>query len=112
VTKLVRLATRAGLVMTAGRRSVRPGGRVALRGRLKGGRIPRRGVLVSLQGAQPGFGWRTFKTVRAKHGRFRSSYRFVRATPGTTVRFRATVREQAGYPWATGRSRPVRVRIR
>jgi hypothetical protein len=112
VTKLVRLATRAGLVMTTGRRSVRPGGRVALRGRLKGGRIPRRGVLVSLQGSQPGFGWRTFKTVRAKHGRFRGSYRFVRATPGTTVRFRATVREQAGYPWATGRSRPVRVRIR
>jgi hypothetical protein len=69
-------------------------------------------VLVSLQGHQRGFGWRTFKTVRAKHGRFKGAYRFVRATPGTAVRFRATVRQQTGYPWAAGRSRPVTVRIR
>jgi hypothetical protein len=112
VTKLVRLKTRAGIAMRASRRSVRPGGRVVFRGRLKGGRIPRRGVLVSLQGAQRGFGWRTFKTVRAKRGTFRGSYRFVRAAPGTSIRFRATVREQAMYPWTTGRSRPVTVRIR
>jgi hypothetical protein len=112
VTKLVRLKTRAGITMRATRRSVRPGGRVRFRGRLKGGRIPRRGVIVSLQGRQRGFGWRTFTTVRAKHGRFRGRYRFVRSAPGTTVRFRATVREQAMYPWTTGRSRPVTVRIR
>ena len=112
VQKLVRMATRAGIAMRAGRRSVRPGGRVRFKGRLKGGRIPRRGVLVSLQGHQRGFGWRTFKTVRAKHGTFKGSYRFVRATPGTALRFRATVRQQTGYPWATGRSRPVTVRIR
>ena len=98
--------------MRAGRRGVRPGGRVTFTGRLKGGRIPRRGVLVSLQGHQRGFGWRTFKTVRASHGRFKGSYRFVRAAPGTPLRFRATVRQQTGYPWATGRSRPVTVRIR
>jgi hypothetical protein len=112
VTKLVRMATRAGLRMRAGRRSVSPGGRVTFTGRLKGGRIPRKGVIVSLQGHQRGFGWRTFRTVRAKHGRFKGSYRFVRATPGTTVRFRASVRQQTGYPWAAGRSRPVTVRIR
>jgi hypothetical protein len=111
-TKLVRLKTRAGVTMRAGRRSVRPGGRVRFHGRLKGGRLPRRGVLVSLQGFQRGFGWRTFKTVRARHGRFKGSYRFVRATSGTRIRFRATVREQATYPWATGRSRPTSVRIR
>jgi hypothetical protein len=112
VTKLVRMATHAGITMRAGRHSVHPGGRVTFKGRLKGGRIPRRGVLVSLQGNQPGFGWRTFKTVRAKHGAFRGSYRFVRATRGARLRFRATVRQQAGYPWATGRSRPQTVRIR
>jgi hypothetical protein len=112
VTKLVRMATRAGIRMRADRRNVQAGGRVRFKGRLKGGRIPRRGVLVSLQGHQRGFGWRTFKTVRAKRGRFKGSYRFVRATPGTAVRFRATVRQQTGYPWAAGRSRPVTVRIR
>ena len=112
ITKLVRLKTRAGVTMRAGRRFVRPGGRVAFRGRLKGGRRPKRGVLVSLQGYQRGFGWRTFKTVREHKGRFTGAYRFVRATSGTRLRFRATVREQATYPWATGRSRPVTVRIR
>jgi hypothetical protein len=112
VQKLVRMATRASVAMRASRHSARPGGRVRFKGRLKGGRIPRRGVLVSLQGHQRGFGWRTFRTVRAKHGRFKGSYRFVRATPGTRVRFRATVRQQAGYPWAAGRSRPQTVRIR
>jgi len=69
-------------------------------------------VLVSLQGFQRGFGWRTFKTVRARHGRFSGGYRFVRAAPGARIRFRATVREQATYPWATGRSRPVSVTVR
>ena len=112
VTKLVRMATRAGIAMRAGRRTVAPGGRVRFKGRLKGGRLPRKGVLVSLQGHQRGFGWRTFRTVRAKHGRFKGSYRFVRAGRGTAVRFRASVRQQAGYPWAAGRSRPVTVRIR
>jgi hypothetical protein len=112
VQKLVRMATRAGLRMRAGRRVVSPGGRVRFTGRLKGGRLPRKGVLVSLQGHQRGFGWRTFRTVRAKHGRFKGSYRFVRSGSGTAVRFRATVRQQAGYPWAAGRSRAVTVRIR
>jgi hypothetical protein len=111
-TKLLRLKTRAGVAMRASKRSVRPGGRVRFRGRLKGGHLPRRGVLVSLEGHQRGFGWRTFRTVRARHGRFTGSYRFVRAVPGTRIRFRATVREQATYPWATGRSRPATVRIR
>jgi hypothetical protein len=111
-TKLLRLKTRAGVAMRASKRRVRPGGRVRFRGRLKGGHLPRRGVLVSLQGYQRGFGWRTFRTVRARHGRFTGSYRFVRAVPGTRIRFRATVREQATYPWATGRSRPATVRLR
>lgn len=111
-TKLLRLKTRAGVSMRANKRRVAPGGRVRFHGRLKGGHLPRRGVLVSLQGYQRGYGWRTFRTVRARHGRFTGSYRFVRATPGTRVRFRATVREQATYPWATGRSRPETVRIR
>jgi hypothetical protein len=111
-TKLVRLKTRAGVTMRASRHRLRPGGRVRFRGRLKGGHLPRRGVIVSLQGYQRGFGWRTFRTVRARHGRFAGSYRFVRAAPGTRIRFRATVREQATYPWATGRSRPTTIRIR
>jgi hypothetical protein len=112
VTRVVRLKTRAGVRMRASKRRVRPGGRVVFRGRLRGGHVPRRGVLVVLQGHQRGFGWRDFRTVRARKGRFASTYRFVRAPAGTTFRFRAVVREQPTYPWAAGRSRPVTVRLR
>jgi hypothetical protein len=111
-TRLLRLKTRAGVTMRANKHRVRPGGRVKFRGRLKGGHLPRRGVIVSLEGYQRGYGWRTFRTVRARHGKFAGSYRFVRASRGERIRFRATVREQATYPWATGRSRPATVRIR
>jgi hypothetical protein len=112
VVKLVRLKTRAGLRMKANKRSVRRGERIVFTGRLKGGFVPRRGVLVVLQGYQSGFGWRSFKTARARHGKFKAMYRPQRAVRGTTLRFRASVREQAGYPWALGRSKSVRVRIR
>ena len=102
MTKLVRLKTRAGVRMRAGRRSVRPGGRVASAGRLQGRPVPRRGVLVSLQGYQRGFGWRTFKTVRATPRPLQAAATASSAPrPGHDAsRFRATVREQAGYPWA------------
>jgi hypothetical protein len=111
VTRTVRMRTRAGVRMRVNRHRVAPGGRVVFRGRLRGGRVPRRGVLVVLQGHQRGFGWRTFKTVRARGGRFRGRYRFVRTAGPATFRFRAVVRAQPAYPWATGRSRPVRVRL-
>jgi hypothetical protein len=112
VTKLVGLRTRAGVRMRANKRRVRRGGRVVFRGRLRGGHVPRRGVLVVLQGHQRGFGWRTFKTVRARHGRFKGVYRFLRASGPARFRFRAVVRQQPTYPWATGRSRPITVRLR
>jgi hypothetical protein len=112
VVKLVRMKSRAGMRFTASRRSVRRGHRVILRGRLKGGHIPNRGVIVVLEGFQRGFGWRSFDTVRSRHGRFKATYRPQRAAAGTVLHFRAVVREQAGYPWATGRSRSVRVRVR
>lgn len=111
-TKLVRLKTRAAVTLRVNTNRVRPGGRVVLRGRLKGGHRPRRGVLISLQGYQRGYGWRTFKTVRERKGRFGTGYRVLRAARGTRLRYRATVREQATYPWATGRSRPVGVSVR
>ena len=113
VVKLVRLKTRAGIRFDGNRRSVGRGEPVRFTGRLRGGRVPRRGVLVVLQGYQRGFGWRTFKTVRARRSRpFRGVYRFVRSSRSGSFRFRAVVREQAGYPFATGRSRSVRVRLR
>ncbi len=101
------LEVRAGVSL-----SIRRRGRVVrLSGRLRGGRLPKRGVLVSLQGKQRGDRWRPFKTVRAKGAKraFSGRYRF---KGGGAFRLRAVVNEQAGYPYSRGTSRARSVRVR
>jgi hypothetical protein len=84
---------------------------VTIRGGAGGGSIPRGGLLVTLQGYQAGFGWRTFRTLRTNgRGRWRTSYRF-RATSGRFA-FRALVPHQGTYPYATTVSRAVGVTVR
>lgn len=112
-TRTVRFSTRAGVRFSVSPGSVRVGRRVRLSGLLRGGHRPGGGVLVTLQGRQAGFGWRSFATVRSgRGGRFATSYRFRSIRRRTTVRFRAIMRQQAGYPYATGRSAERRVRVR
>jgi hypothetical protein len=112
-TRTVRFSTRAGVRLSVTPGSVRVGRRVRLSGLLRGGHRPGGGVLVTLQGRQAGFGWRSFATVRSgRRGRFATSYRFRSIRRRTTVRFRAIMRQQAGYPYATGRSAERRVRVR
>jgi len=109
-TRALRALTRAGVRLRVSRRRVQAGGRVSFAVRLRGRPFPRRRAVVVLQGHQPGFGWRTFATARG-HGRgYRARYRFQRAS-GVSVRVRAVVAGQAGYPYATGRSRAVRIRV-
>ena len=84
---------------------------VTLAGRA-GGVRPRRagGLLVTLQGHQRGWGWRTFRTVRTnRRGAWRTRYRF-RSSSGRFA-FRAIVPRQAGYPYATTTSPAVAVRV-
>jgi hypothetical protein len=112
-TRTVRFSTRAGVRLSVSPGSVRVGRRVRLSGLLRGGHRPGGGVLVTLEGRQAGFGWRSFATVRSgRGGRFATSYRFRSIRRRSTVRFRAVVRQQAGYPYATGRSAERRVRVR
>jgi len=66
-------------------------------------------VLVALQGRQAGSGWRTFRTARARRGRFSARYRFTRTRRATRFQFRAVVRKQIGYPYSTGSSAVRRV---
>ncbi len=105
-TRLVRMSTKAGVRMSARKR----GDTVRFSGRLRGGPKPQSGLLVVLQGYQAGYGWRTFRTARVSGGgRFNTLYRWRTPARGT-FRFRATVREQIGYAYATGRSREIRIR--
>jgi hypothetical protein len=110
-SRALRLAVKARATLRAAR-SVVPSSRprAVFRGRLRGGYVPRRGKLVVLQGRQAGRGWRTIADGRSdRRGRFRLSYRFSGAAGTFSVR--ARVPADAGYPYATGVSRTVRVRV-
>jgi hypothetical protein len=113
VAASVHVGVRASTTFSASRRSVRTGQSVVFRGRLRGQPIPHRGVRVELQALRAD-GWSTFgHTVRANsRGRFRLRYRFTRTRGVQTYEVRARVAEQAGYPFATGISKPLRLHVR
>jgi hypothetical protein len=106
----VRLAVRAGVTLSVRPRQVSSGGTIRLRGRLRAVPATGLGKLVTLQARERGR-WRDFQSARTRRGgRFRARYRF---TPGARGSFplRAVARSDASYPYATGRSQPVRVRV-
>jgi hypothetical protein len=81
---------------------------VRLSGRVGGARIPAGGLLVTLEGYQAGYGWRTFRTVRTgRDGRWSTRYRF-RLAHGR-FGFRAMLPRQGAFPFITSRSRAVTV---
>jgi hypothetical protein len=102
----LRLMVRAGVALTA--RPIESRRAVALVGRLVGRPLPRTRKLVELQARRPGHAWVTARIVRAAlDGRFAARAPLRR--PGR-YELRAVVRAAADYPYATGASRPVRVR--
>ncbi len=100
----------------------RPRLKVGPRFRLRNGQLARfrgklpgphaAGRVVVLQ-ARLGRRWQSFKTARTRiEGRFRARYRFRETTGRRLYRFRAVVREQAGYPYLKGASPVRRVLVR
>ena len=107
------LKARAAGSLRARPRVVRVGRAVMLRGRLKGSR--RGGVPVVLQGKLRGARrFTTFAdTTSSADGAFRGRYRFrTAASRGRTFVFRARIRRAPGFPYETGATRTVRVRVR
>jgi len=85
-------------------RALRRGGAAIVRGRLRGGHVPRGGALVELQ-ARSGRWWVTHLVVRTwSTGRFGG--RLERVQPGRLA-VRARVPRQAGLPFAAGLGRAV-----
>ena len=108
----LKLRTRASATLRASTRRPRLGARLTLRGRL---RRPARGVTVILQGRRVGGGrYTTFAdTTTGRSGRFQVGYRFRDpSSRGHEFRFRAKLRAGKRYPFATGYSRRVTVRVR
>jgi hypothetical protein len=109
----VRLGVRAATSLRVSRHSVVNGEDVAFRGRLRGGRIPASGKLIELQAYARGH-WLTFGTSRAmaRSGRWSFPYRFSATRGSVRYRFRVRIPKEAGYPYETGVSRQVAVKVR
>jgi hypothetical protein len=108
----VSLRVRAGVRLSIRPRAVHNRQAITLRGRLRGGPVPRGGKLVEMQVRFP-TGWRTFATTRAnRRGAFRYRYRFLRSYQPVTYRFRARARHESSYPYETGVSPVIPVRVR
>ncbi len=107
------LRARAAGSLHASSRSIGVGRRLTLRGRLKGFR--RGGVPIVLQGKARGTRkWMTFAdTTSSRRGTFKAGYRFqTGGARGRTFLFRARIRRAPGFPYETGHTRTVRVRVR
>jgi hypothetical protein len=109
----VRLRVRASTSIAIKPRAAITGEYVTFHGHLRGGWLPAGGVLVELQVRTRGR-WRTFAQPRASGttGRWAYRYRFETVRGKARFRFRARVRRQRGFPFTTGHSRQLRVRVR
>lgn len=108
----VRLAVAASSTIHSSRRNVRAGGAVRFFGRLQGGHVPAGGKLVQLQVLVNGK-WQVFANPRTdKHGRWMYRYRFTGRYRAARFAFRLGVPRDPAYPFATGRSAALRVRVR
>jgi 5-hydroxyisourate hydrolase-like protein (transthyretin family) len=93
-------------------RRVRNGQAVHFVGRLRSLPAPAAGKLVELQVVLSGR-WQTFRTtVTNAQGGWRVPYRFRRTCGLTRYRFRAKLPAEAGYPFETGITRRVEVKVR
>jgi hypothetical protein len=103
---------RARLTLRVRPRRVSIGRSIRFSGQLEDGSVPAGGkVLVVEARARRRGRWLKFDLVRAgASGRFRGSYRFTFLGPGDW-RLRVLCEGEAGYPFATGWSNVVRVRV-
>jgi hypothetical protein len=104
----LRLKVRAGVALALAPRAAAGDRAIALAGRLVGHPLPSARKLVELQAHLPGHAWVTVRVLRAGiDGRFCARY-----TPARRGRreLRAVVPAAPDYPYATGASRPLRVR--
>jgi hypothetical protein len=93
-------------------RRVRNGQAVHFVGRLRSLPAPPAGKLVELQVVLSGR-WQTFRTTLTDgEGHWRVPYRFRRTCGLTRYRFRARLPAETGYPFETGLTRPVEVKVR
>jgi hypothetical protein len=107
----VSLLVPAASSLRVSRHRVLNGQAVTFAGRVRSLPAPAAGKLVELQVRLSGR-WQTFRTARSDPaGRWAIRYRFKRTRGVQRFRFRAALPAEAGYPFVTGRSPSIRVRV-
>ena len=108
----VSLFVPAASTIRARPRQVRNGQAVHFVGHLRSLPPPAAGKLIELQVVLSGE-WQTFRTTLTDpQGSWRVPYRFRRTCGVTRYRFRARLPAEAGYPFETGLTRPIKVKVR
>lgn len=108
----VEILTRGSSSLRVSKQRTLNGGSVVFSGQVRGQPLPAAGKLVEVQ-VRLSKGWQTFRTLRTDAaGQWGQRYRFQNTCGVEHFRFRARVPEEAGYPFETGASRTVKVRVR
>lgn len=103
--------TRLGLGVRSSRGRLVKGRVLTLRGKLRGAGVSAGGAVVTIESIVNG-DWQPVGTARAgADGSYRWSYRFVHLARDTIFSFRAVVERGPGWPWASERSAPLKVRV-
>jgi hypothetical protein len=110
--RAIRMTVPALTTLRVNRKRLLNGQAVTFSGRLRTHPAPPQGKLVELQ-VRLSDRWQTFRTSRTDAaGRWAIRYRFKRTRGVQHFRFRARLPAEASYPFATGGSRPLTVRVR
>jgi hypothetical protein len=111
-TATLKVSVKGKVALKANRRHLRNGQAVTLRGSLRGGEVPARGVTLAVQW-KDGYRWRPFAQIKTnRKGSFRYAYRFTRTSGSITYELRVQVTKgQVDYPYLATASKPVKVTI-
>jgi hypothetical protein len=87
-------------------------GTIMWRGQINGGPYPHQGIPLQIQ-VREGRRWQTFDEIITRRGRIAYRYTFRRTIAATTYSFRVSLPSggAVGYPYASGASRAIRVRV-
>jgi hypothetical protein len=111
----IALRVRGGLQISASAGSVRTGQVVRFSGRVKsrGAPIPRRGKLIAIQYYESAaHSWRPVLFVRSERsGHFHARYRFRYVSGSARIRIRAVALAEERWPYSTGASTPLVIRV-
>jgi hypothetical protein len=111
----IALRVRGAVALSAAPTTVPAEGVVHFSGRVraKGAPLPRRGKLIAIQYYETAArSWRPVLFVRSdRNGRYRARYRFRYLSGAARIRFRAVALAEERWPYATGASAPLTIRV-